>query len=616
MSGLVRPSICVRFAGDGEADEPLVVHETILHQFQYFQRLLDGEFQEGQQREVRIERISRAVGLVVLQHELDIIDSLTKDNLLDAMIALDYLQFDTDKIFTPGSNQSLLWGIHRKVVVGGWLHDNQLATSLLDSFSRYAFVARLIHQHKDIRTALLPALRKKPDVISAQWRRCVRGEEADDPIKAAMSLVDSLVDGLSSGRIDVSRQEVAQFITAATGSTSLAAAHGSVFERDIFTPSATSSTHPFANDERRSARCGGINFKVAALPHPYTPHPSPGPPPNAMDDADAKVADVGGWHITFDSIDESATRESFARCFAPDASLEISIGADGNGTEAAAPAAHSGGGARRNAIRLHEAPTVMTEKTIHMGGEGSSGPSISHFGANLGEGSVGTHTNRPHISSESLVHGSALKDVIMIMTVRHFPMRALALHYLRLCVQEGRWDDVTLMAKSIHREVAVHMLSWLINALDHRLRLMLCWAAAVGDLPEESCDRIVSTLTTDLIEENLAETAAVLPIIPSLPSAVKTAFEDALKGAVDARDDECFQELYNALVKEAAERQRVEAERGQLRQEIDQEAASRQRLEAEVEQLRQEIDQLRRGAEWSRGEMEDQQQQQREGTPN
>ena len=111
------------------------------------------------------------------------------------------------------------------MVGDGWLHDRKLANSLLDSFSRYAFVARFIYQHKDFCTGLLPALLKKPDVIRAQWRRCERGEDADDAIKAAMSLSDSLGDGLSCGRIDVSRQEIAQFITAATGSTSLAAAH-------------------------------------------------------------------------------------------------------------------------------------------------------------------------------------------------------------------------------------------------------------------------------------------------------------------------------------------------------------------------------------------------------
>ncbi|CEM31951.1 unnamed protein product [Vitrella brassicaformis CCMP3155] len=587
MTDLVEPSISVSFASDGE--EPLVVKETPLHQYKYFQKVLDGEFQEGQQRQVCIkEVVNRAIGVVVLQHGADIIDSLTKDNLLDAMIALDYLQFDTDKIFTPGSNQSLLWGIHRRVVLERWLADKQLAESLLDSFSPYAFIARFIHQHPDIRTALMPALRKKPDVISAQWRRCVRGEdETNDAVKAAISLVDSLVDGLSFGRIDMSCQEVGRFITAATGSTSLAAAHGSVFERDIFTRSATDSAYPFANSQRRSARCGGIDFDVAALPHPFTIQPCGDSHPNAMRDGNGKIADVGGWHIAFKSVDEGAKGESFVRCFAADGSLEIASGGDSDGT-----------------VRLYGDLEMIGR--IHMGDDG---PSVRRFVLQmLGDG-IETKATPRNISRESLVQqgvGEArLKDVKMTMTVRHFPMRALALHYLRLCVKAGRWDDVTHMARSIHREVALHMLVFLVRARDHRLRLMLSWAAAVGDLPEKRCDRIVSRLTTDFIEKNPAEAAAVLPIIPSLPSAVQRAFKDALKGAVAAQDDECFHQLYDALVKEAAARQKAhEAERLQLREERDQEAACRQRFEAENEQLRQAIDQLRRGTKRPREEME------------
>ncbi|CEM10253.1 unnamed protein product [Vitrella brassicaformis CCMP3155] len=68
-------------------------------------RVMDGEFQEGQERQVCIEKISRSIGKVVLQQEVDIVKSLTKDKLLDALIAPDYLQFDVDQIFTSGSTQ-------------------------------------------------------------------------------------------------------------------------------------------------------------------------------------------------------------------------------------------------------------------------------------------------------------------------------------------------------------------------------------------------------------------------------------------------------------------------------------------------------------------------------
>ncbi|CEM03389.1 unnamed protein product [Vitrella brassicaformis CCMP3155] len=74
--------------------------------------VMGGKFQEGQERQVCIEKISRPIGEVVLQQEMDIVSSLTKDNLLEAMIALDYLQFDVDQIFVKGSTQSLLWRSH------------------------------------------------------------------------------------------------------------------------------------------------------------------------------------------------------------------------------------------------------------------------------------------------------------------------------------------------------------------------------------------------------------------------------------------------------------------------------------------------------------------------
>ena len=289
-------------------------------------QVMDGEFQEGQERQVCIEKISRPIGEVVLQQELDIVSSLTKDNLLDAFIALDYLQFDTDQIFTPGSNKSLLWRIHRQVsvrkeirpsplclmhlvvcqvVVEGWLADHQLANNLLDSFSRYPFVARFIHWHPDICAALRQSLRKRPDVIRDQWRRLERGEAEDDAVQAAVSLVASLADAISYGTIDVSRDELGQFITKATGSTSLSAAYGktrqnqqegatitlftrtpcvchgwclnlfaaAVFESDGFSLRQTATVQPFAGGWGGAITCMGFEVILAGLPPPFAAPP-------------------------------------------------------------------------------------------------------------------------------------------------------------------------------------------------------------------------------------------------------------------------------------------------------------------------------------------------------
>ncbi|CEM19609.1 unnamed protein product [Vitrella brassicaformis CCMP3155] len=561
-------TIRVCFTDDGEADEPLAVKEGIARQC-----WLDGEFREAQQREVRVERISRAVGVVVLQHELDIVDSLTKDNLLDAMVALDYLQFDTDTIFTPSSKQSLLWRIHRHVVHGGWLRDEQLANSLLDSFGRYAFIARFIHRHKDIRAGLLPALRKRPDIIRAQWRRCERGEAEDDVIKAAVSLVGTLGDELSYGRIDMPCHELGTFITKATGRSSLAYAHGAIFEQDIFASSASSTTQPFDDEKRGDIEFGTIGVEVAGLRQFGPPFPSD-PPADALRDGDGKMCDVRGC-----------------------VSLEVPCGA-AEGTTATQAA--YGDSQPSLSIRLHDSPVINADTGIEMG---KKGPSVDRFGISVLGAKAFSCFWEANISAEALLRqgkGEArLEEVQMKLTVRFFPMRTLALHYLRLCANDGHWEGVTLMARSIHRDIALKLVSCLAHASQYRVPLTLLFASAIQDVGDPEYDRIAPKMTADAIRKSFSVLPALLPILPTLPQAVQTAFEDGLKGAlmeaIDTEADDSFKQLYNAFINSATK-----------------EAADRRRLEAENERLREENARLkeqdRRGTKRSRDEMDGQQQ--------
>ncbi|CEM23478.1 unnamed protein product [Vitrella brassicaformis CCMP3155] len=598
MDSLTERTITVRFPDDGEADAPLKVHEGIARPFKYLQQVLEGAFEESQQREVRIKEVTRAVGVVVLQHEIDIVNSLTKDNLLDAMIALEYLQFDTDKIFTPGSTQSLLWRIHRRVswrrevtasclpaegsllwfrwcMAAGCEMSSWPVASLLDSFARYAFIARFIHRHKDIRVGLLPCLLKAPQLIRAQWRRCERGEAEDDASKAAVSLVGTVDDELSYGRIDMPCHELSTFITEATGSPGLSDAHSAVFEQDIFTSSASYTTHPFDDGKRGSIERGNIFVDVAGLRHgPPFPWDSPADAPR---DADAKVGDVRGWNVRIgtlmpDSLGSRA-KETFVSCFGADFSLEVPCGA-AEGTAATQPAA--GDSRRPSSVKLHEPPVINVGTRIEMGEEGAS---VDVFSFIL----LGTEqplgVQEANISAEALKGDARLKEVKMKVTVRFFPMRTLAFHYLRLCARDGHWAGVTLM--------------------DGQVDSSLFFSAAIQDVPQSKYDTIGENLTGDAIRESFSVLPAVLPIVPTLPPEVQEAFEDALKEAVDAQQDDHFKQLYNALINSAT-----------------QEAADRRRLEAENKQLRERIitleDQGRRGTKRPREEMDGQQQQQRE----
>ena len=217
------------------------------------------------------------------------------------------------------------------------------------------------------------------------------------------------------------------------------------------------SVQPFA-DNQQGSTTGGYPITVVGLPHPYTPHPPHAPPPvpaNAIRDGDARVADVAGWHVVFGTSDGTEWPESYVRCSAPDASLEIACGADNGDGKAATRTAESGADATRKAIRLHEAPTMMGGAPMETAAVSSGGmeivPSPGPFEFQLFQRPWGTRVCLPNISAAALVQQGAgdarLKDVKMTLMVRHFPMRALALHHLRLCVAEGHWDGVTHIAK-------------------------------------------------------------------------------------------------------------------------------------------------------------------------
>ncbi|CEM31908.1 unnamed protein product [Vitrella brassicaformis CCMP3155] len=78
----------------------------------------------------------------------------------------------------------------------------------------------------------------------------------------------------------------------------------------------------------------------------------------------------------------------------------------------------------------------------------------------------------------------------------------------------------------------------------------------------------VIRLTAGVIRQSLDHVPGILPLLPALPSAVRSAFKDALRSAVENDDD--FTRLFDALVSREAARNKKEA-------------ARRRRLEAEVE---------------------------------
>ncbi|CEM02787.1 unnamed protein product [Vitrella brassicaformis CCMP3155] len=108
--------------------------------------------------------------------------------------------------------------------------------------------------------------------------------------------------------------------------------------------------------------------------------------------------------------------------------------------------------------------------------------------------------------------------------------------------------------------------------------------AAIEGLSQYRVDQVSSALQSDFFD--ISHVPAVLPVVPLLPSAIQTAFKSALKKAVDAQDEEAFDQLYDHLIERESTRKK--------------EAAERHRLEAEIQRLREEIGTLR--SRESRGE--------------
>jgi len=114
---------------------------------------------------------------------------------------------------------------------------------------------------------------------------------------------------------------------------------------------------------------------------------------------------------------------------------------------------HGDSDATRPAIRLHESLTLMDMYEIRMGEEASAGASVRSFGSKLLGQRTWISVNVRIIGADALAKQGLvdirLKDVVLQMTVRHFPLRVLALHYLRMCVIEGCYEDISRMAKSL-----------------------------------------------------------------------------------------------------------------------------------------------------------------------
>jgi len=165
--------ISVKFEG---SEDTLTISEAVAQQYTFFQALLDGGFQEPAERTVTLKEISRPIAAVVLQRRNDMLKDITRENLLDCLSALDFLNCLQD------DRPKLIDNVGRKVLRNRWHDDQDLCRAMLKMAFDRPLIRSLIGWHYDLGRACAPYLVENAKQVAAQW--AVSSSDADIGIRA------------------------------------------------------------------------------------------------------------------------------------------------------------------------------------------------------------------------------------------------------------------------------------------------------------------------------------------------------------------------------------------------------------------------------------------------
>ncbi|CEM31633.1 unnamed protein product [Vitrella brassicaformis CCMP3155] len=165
--------ITVKFEG---SEDTLTISEAVAQQYTFFQALLDGGFQEPAERTVTLKEISRPIAAVVLQTRNDMLKDITRENLLDCLSALDFLNCLQD------DRPKLIDNVGRKVLRNRWHDDQDLCRAMLKMAFDRPLIRSLIGWHYDLGRACAPYLVENAKQVAAQW--AVSSSDADIGIRA------------------------------------------------------------------------------------------------------------------------------------------------------------------------------------------------------------------------------------------------------------------------------------------------------------------------------------------------------------------------------------------------------------------------------------------------
>ncbi|CEM15328.1 unnamed protein product [Vitrella brassicaformis CCMP3155] len=405
--------------------------------YSFFKVLLDGEFAESSERSVTLTQISRPIATVLLQKKDDIQRGLTHENLVDCLVALDFLQ--------PLAKQSMSKTIARPMIRKQWLNHAALCRDILTASFRHPFVRMLVREHQEIRRAVAPFVVEEADHVQAAWTRKTLA-------KYMVTLLTCLLRSLEAGTCDISLSSLKKFITDVTRSGTFPEAAAEVFECSKLSEEQVVEITSPGDSEGNQTDDGRYSVALHGIP--------------SVDDADSdlseddaedmqlQLADVSSFKITADYCGPTNERTVF--CY----SLHVDVSID-----------------------TDKEPIKMKKAHEFFQGLGEPAGRVRKFVM----GTPGSTTTSTLIIPFEGRHRQAFEDkdtplasVEASVTIRHYPMRCLALHCLRLMIREGQWADIQGVGAAITRQVAEHMAIYLATISADGvspLRVLTAWMA-------------------------------------------------------------------------------------------------------------------------------------------
>ncbi|CEM15446.1 unnamed protein product [Vitrella brassicaformis CCMP3155] len=502
-------SITVKFEAQDGTSGPLVISRQVAQQFGFFNAMLRGEFSESSERSVVLREVSRDVAAVVLRTPNDIVRDLTQENFIACLEAVDFLQYEKPR--------SILKAIKPKVVRNRWLSDNDIASALLKASFRRPLIRRFISEHDEVLSACGPFVLQSAGEVAAVWDNAPPSTSQDDgtdniedgdgdgkptaassaPLEYVMSLLNRLLRSLEAGTYDVSLSSLKRFATDATRSGSFPEAAADIFEcTKLSEEKAVEITSPGegkgdkTDDGRYVAVLHGserecdakLEFDIRS-----------GPYDEESSSEDMKLAGVRTFDITADYCGQANERTVFCYSFRADISIDT------------------------------DKEPIKIEKKEFDFSQGLANMPVFVIGL-LWTQPITNVLVIPFKDSEAFEgKDTTVASVKASVTIRHYPMRCLVLHCLRLMIREGQWADMQGVGAAITRQVAEQMAVYLARMTADGvspLRVLTSWMSGWGSeqhLDEWTRSEVsYAALSTAVMETHIRDLAPFIRVFGQL----------------------------------------------------------------------------------------------------